>query len=87
MTQQQMINFLIDLHIVEARLNATRLPPDSINLFFSDIEDSLFRKYNVTDSIYYKSYQYYLENIFEMEKIYEAVVDSLSIRERMLKAN
>ena len=87
MSHQEMVDFLIDLHIVEARINAVRMPNDSIKVFFSDIEDSLFQKHEITDSIYYESYQYYLENIEEMESIYEAVVDSLSIRERMLNTD
>ncbi len=87
MTKQEMINFLIDLHIIEARLNMSRIPDDTVKLFFNQVEDSLFRKHQVTDSMYYKSYQYYLEHIDEMESIYEAVVDSLSLRERMLNNN
>lgn len=84
MSQQEMINFLIDLHIVEARLNIMRVPNDTISLFFDEVEDSLFQKHGINDSIYYQSYQYYLDHIGEMETIYEAVVDSLSIRERVI---
>lgn len=83
MSQQEMVDFLIDLHIIEGKISISRIPNDSIKLFFQDIEDSLYKKHHVTDSIYKKSYQYYLENIDLMEEIYSAVVDSLSLRERI----
>jgi hypothetical protein len=83
MSKQDMVDFLIDLHIVEARISLARIPNDSIQLFFPEIEDSLYRKHQITDSLYKKSYQYYLQHIRVMEEIYSAVVDSLSLRERI----
>jgi hypothetical protein len=84
MTRQEMIDFLIDLHIVEAKISMSRIPYDSIKLFFPEVEDSLYRKHQISDTLYKKSYQYYLKNITLMEEIYSAVVDSLSLRERIL---
>lgn len=84
MSQQEMVDFLIDIHIIEAKVSMSRIPYDSVKLFFDEVEDSLYRKHHVTDSIYKKSYQYYLEKIDLMEEIYSAVVDSLSLRERIL---
>ena len=83
MSKQQMVSFLIDLHLMEAKMNVTRFPKDSIKTFFPVVEEALFEKHNITDSVYFKSYQYYLNDMFEMEEIYSAVVDSLSLRERI----
>jgi hypothetical protein len=83
MSKQQMVSFLIDLHLMEAKINVTRFPKDSTKAFFPVVEEALFKKHNITDSIYFKSYQYYLNDMFEMEEIYSAVVDSLSLRERI----
>lgn len=83
MTKEQMVSFLIDLHIMEAKINTTRFPADSIKLIFPEIEQEMFKKHNITDSLYFRSYQYYLNNMFDMEEIYAAVVDSLSLRERI----
>jgi hypothetical protein len=83
MSKREMIDFLIDLHIIEAKISMSRIPYDSIKLFFPKVEDSLYRKHQISDSLYKKSYQYYLENITQMEEIYAAVVDSLSLRERI----
>jgi hypothetical protein len=84
MSQQEMVDFLIDLHIIEAKVSMSRIPNDSVKLFFDYVEVSLNLKHHLTDSIYKKSYQYYLENIDLMEEIYSAVVDSMSLRERIL---
>jgi len=83
MSKQEMVSFLIDLHIMEAKMSVARFPHDSVEVFFPEIEKELFKKHNISDSIYFISYQYYLNNMFDMEEIYTAVVDSLSLRERI----
>jgi hypothetical protein len=84
MSKQEMVSFLIDLHIIEAKISVARFPNDSVKVIFPQIEEELFAKHNISDSIYFKSYQYYLNDMFAMEEIYTAVVDSLSLRERLL---
>ena len=85
MSKQEMVSFLIDLHIMEAKITTVRFPNDSVKLFFPEIEKELFLRHDVSDSVYFKSYQYYLNDMFAMEEIYTAVVDSLSLRERVSK--
>lgn len=86
LSQSEMVAFLIDMHIAEARVNDLSVRRDSAVYLFEVMEDSLFRKHGIAaDSIYLASYEYYLNNIGEMEKIYSAVVDSLSLRERLSK--
>ena len=82
-SKEQMVSFLIDLHILEAKINTTRFPKDSVEIIFPEIEKELFKKHNISDTVYFKSYLYYLNNMFDMEEIYAAVVDSLSLRERI----
>jgi hypothetical protein len=83
MSKEQMVSFLIDLHLIEAKISISRFPNDSVKVIFPEIEEELFRKHHISDSIYFRSYQYYLNDMFEMEEIYTAVVDSLSLRERV----
>lgn len=81
-----MISFLIDLHIAEARINDLSLRRDSAEAFFKEVEDSLYAKNGIpNDSIYQKSYEYYLRDVNALDAIYSAVVDSLSLRERLVK--
>lgn len=84
--KDKMVSFLIDMHIAEARINDLSLRRDSAERFFKIVEDSLFRKNGITnDSIYIKSYEYYLRDVEGLDEIYSAVVDSLSLRERLSK--
>ena len=83
LSKEKMIQYFIDLEITEVKLNSLNLPPDTIQLFYDSIRKELFRKHNITDSVYYKSLRYYLYDVNSMEDIYSAVVDSLSLRERL----
>ena len=85
--KDKMIGFLIDLHLAEARLTRLGVKRDSTQKLFEAYEKQLFDKHEIDDSIYYKSYNYYLEDIKEMKEIYVAVVDSLNVREQLLKQN
>jgi hypothetical protein len=86
LSQSEMVAFLIDMHIAEARITDLSVRRDSAVFLFEVMEDSLFKKHNIAhDSIYLASYEYYINNVGEMEKIYSAVVDSLSLRERLSK--
>lgn len=85
--KDKMIGFLIDLHLTEARLTRLGVKRDSTQKLFEAYEKQLFDKHEIDDSIYYKSYNYYLEDIKEMKEIYVAVVDSLNVREQLLKQN
>lgn len=86
LSEEQMVAFLIDLHIAEARINDLSIRRDSSNILFEKAEDSLFLKHGImNDSIYALSYEYYLNDVAGLDKIYSAVVDSLSLRERLSK--
>ncbi len=82
----RMVSFLIDMHIAEARINDLSLRRDSSERFFKVVEDSLFKKHGIpNDTVYLKSYEYYLKDVQGLDDIYSAVVDSLSLRERLSK--
>ena len=81
--KEKMISFLIDLHIHETKASLSRMNKDSVRVFFPEVEKRLFEKHDIDDSLYLISFNYYLENVELMEEIYTAVVDSLSLRERL----
>ena len=85
--KDKMIGFLIDLHVIEAKLGRLGIKRDSIDKLFEVYEKQLFSKHQINDSIYYKSYKYYLDDVKEMKEIYVAVVDSLNVREQLSKQN
>jgi len=86
-SKPQMVDILIDIHIVEAKINQLRINKDSANKVFTIFEKDIFEKHKVQDSVYRKSYGYYLDHPKVMEEIYNAVVDSLSYREQLHKTD
>jgi len=80
--KDQLTNIMIDFYLAEARLGKYSIPFDSANKLFVPFEDSVLKKYGVADSTLKKTYQYYFDHPSELEKLYEVVIDSLSLRER-----
>ncbi len=85
--KDQMIAYLIDLHIVESKLIKLGITRDSTSKIFEHYEEALFKEHEITDTIYRNSFNYYLEDVNEMTAIYVAVVDSLMVREQLEKQN
>ena len=84
MTKEQMVAFLIDSHETEGRLQTIKIHKDSLNLIFQDFEKELYRKHQIDSSQFLQSYHYYLDQVDELGEIYDAVIDSLSLREKTL---
>ena len=84
MTEHDMINYLIDLHIAEAAVQNLRLKVDSAKVVFAAKEKLLLKHHHITDSVFINSYNYYLQNPVKLEEIYGAVVDSISLRQSLL---
>ncbi len=80
MSEELMVNYLIELHIAEAQIQNLRLKKDSAEFVFKIYEQHLINKNNLTDSLFIRSYNFYLQNPTRLESIYEAVVDSISVR-------
>ncbi len=80
MSNEQMVNYLIQLHIAEAEVQNLRLRKDSSETVFKVYEKHLLEKNSLTDTLFINSYNYYLNNPADLELIYEAVVDSISVR-------
>ena len=80
MSEEAMVNYLIELHIAEAQIQNLRLKKDSSEYVFGVYETHLLEKNGITDSLFARSYNYYLRNPEKLEIIYESVVDSISVR-------
>jgi len=85
MSEEEMVSYLIELHIAEASVQNIRLQADSAKVVFSAEEKYLLKKHHINDSIFIHSYNYYIEHPEKLEEIYSAVVDSISLKESLLK--
>ena len=82
-----MVSFLIDLHLLEAKMNYAEVrQSDSTEILFRNYEKHLMNEHGFTDSVYLKSYAYYLDHMELMNEIYEDVVDSLNVMSTLEKA-
>lgn len=80
MTHEQMVNYLIQLHIAEAQVQNLRLRKDSSEIVFNIYEKYLLSESGLSDSLFVNSYNHYLQYPEQLEAIYEVVVDSISVR-------
>lgn len=84
MEKDKMVECLLAIHLAEARLQGTNLPTDKAQNYFLPKEKEFLTQYN-GDSLFIRSYRYYLLHPKELEEIYDSVIDSLSLREVRLK--
>lgn len=76
-----MAGLLVELHTLEARIDATGLPMDSARAMYVQQQKSLLWRYQVTDSSFQQSYRYYAVHGKDLDEIYGVVIDTLGLRE------
>lgn len=79
--QEQMVKIMIDIQLMEGAFATKNIPHDTAIFLYQQYEKDLFRKHNIADSTYRKSFSYYTSRPQLMDKMYEMIVDSLSLRE------
>ena len=87
LTKEQMVKALTEIYISEQKVNKLGLHRDSAERQFERFEGLIFKKAGVTDSVFKKSFDYYMDRPKEMEMIYTALVDSLSLMEQRVESS
>lgn len=82
LSKQEMVKIMEELYIAEEKVNHLALSRDSAKQVFARMESRVFESAAVDDSIFKKSFDYYMERPAEMELIYTALVDTLQLREQ-----
>ncbi len=82
LTQPQLSALLIDIYLAEARADQLPVVKDSSMRFFIPFEEKLLKSKGISDSVLKKTYSYYLANPKELEQVYDAVIDTLVVREQ-----
>jgi len=81
LTEDKVVNVLIDIQLTEGMVSALPIPYDSSQVLYSLMEKDVFIKHGVEDSVFINSMIFYLEDARKMDKIYARVIDSLVVRE------
>lgn len=86
LSKEQMVSLLIDIHVLEGKVDRLNIKRDSTTLIFNTLEREIFNTHQIDYELYERSYKYYLEDVKSMDEIYMAVVDSLSLMQTAYKA-
>lgn len=81
LSEEKMVNVLIDIHLTEGIASSLPIPYDSSQVLYTLLEKEVFVKHQVEDSVFTTSMIYYLQDPAIMDRIYARVVDSLVVRE------
>lgn len=80
--EKQMIDMLFDLHIAEATFNRMRYDSLVRNSSSANFYHSILEKYETPDSVFERSFAYYVSNPKNFEKMYREVMNRLSETEQ-----
>ena len=78
LSEDEMVNVLIDIQLTEGIVSALPIAYDSSQVLYSLLEQDVFAKHAVQDSVVTKSMLFYLEDAGKMTRIYSRVIDSLT---------
>ncbi len=82
LSKEQLSALFVEFYLAEVRIGNTTLVRDSALQLFLPFEESFLKEKGVSDSVLRKTYTYYFSNPSKLEQIYDAVIDTLSLREQ-----
>lgn len=80
--EKDMVKMLIDIHIAEATYNHMKYDSIVRNGSSSNFYYSILDKYQIPDSVFEKSFVFYLSTPKKFEKMYQDVMNQLSQTEQ-----
>lgn len=81
-----MAKVLAEIHLLEVKIGQITIQPtDSIQAVYDHYEKLLFEDLGITSEQYDRSFDYYVDNPAEFEKVYNVVVDSLMQKEKLAR--
>ena len=82
LTRDKMVAVMSELYVTEQKISTLGVKRDSLSQMFDVMKEKVFAAQGITDSIFRKSMDYYMDRPLEMETIYTSLVDSLNLREQ-----
>ena len=81
-----MVEVMAELYITEQKVSTMGLKRDSLEQIADVMKELVFAKFAVTDTVFRKSMDYYMDHPQDMELIYTSLVDSLNLRQQRMPA-
>jgi len=82
LTEAEMVDILMVMYLSEERFAKIPIQYDSATKLSPRFREKVFEEAGVSHEVYKKSMEYYLGNPKQLERIYTALVDSLSLKEQ-----
>ncbi|QKG55968.1 DUF4296 domain-containing protein [Hymenobacter sp. BRD128] len=88
LSKEEITSLLIQFHLLESRIESSRLAADSARALFQTMHDDVLWRHGLkaADSSFERSYRYYAMHGKDLDGIYATVIDSLSAREKKMGA-
>ena len=86
LTRDQMVSVMSELYVLEQKLSTLGIKRDSIAQIFQEMKDPIFENAGITDSVFKRSLNYYMDHPQVLEGIYTSLVDSLNLREQRVRS-
>jgi hypothetical protein len=80
LSEKEMVSVLAEIYLVEEKVGRMGIARDSIDKIFYQFKNRIFSNVGVSDSVFIRSMNYYMEHPDKLEQIYTALVDTLSFR-------
>jgi len=84
LSPEEFSKVLVEVYLAEARMNSTALQRDSAMKLFAAYEAKMLQQFELPDSALRKTQQYYVDHPDQLEKIYDSVIDTLSLRQQKM---
>lgn len=82
LSHHEMVKALTEIYLSEQKVNRLGIPRDSAEREFERFKKVIFGRIGISDSLFKRSFNYYMDRPREMEQIYATLVDSLSLMEQ-----
>ena len=84
--EQKLVQILADVHVAEARIENRIVYPDTAMMLYGLEQQRILEAHGVEEQLFRDTYRYYLSDIKKMDRLYEIILDTLSVREAKLRA-
>ena len=81
LSQEELADLMVEFYLAEGKINSLGIQRDSAMKLFLPFEQSVMTKKKISDETLSRTYRYYLDHPLEFEKVYDAIIDTLSLRE------
>jgi hypothetical protein len=80
LTEKQMVNVMTELYLAEEKAGKLPIQYDSLQKLIPMFSAMAFEKTGISDTLFRKSFDYYMSEPAKLEDIYTILVDSLNLK-------